>query len=389
MTVGVGLRLEVTDGVPAWYDPLAAGQPLLGTGPWLRAMSGRLARRAVTFAARTGPAAGDPADPSGVQAALYGTLQAETRPGEFYDVHHLVVTPTRGLPLAEASRAAREQIAATAPPAASWVPSLVVMFPGYDCFPVGPGAADPAVLDALVSGITAWAGEQGARSTGFLYLRPAAAPLAAALERHGYRPVPLTFSFDLPIPGPDFADYLAALPVKRRAEIGRELRRLAAAGVELCRPPVEEVFEELVRLRCALVRKYRTTVDVDNERAKLRRTVDDVAGGTPELFCAMADGAVLSAGMFAGTDRDWTCVLTGTDYADPRSRFAYFATAYYEPVRAAAPRGVRLLRYGQGSWDAKLARGCRPVRMTAWVHAADPELDAAVAASAAVTDVEL
>jgi predicted N-acyltransferase len=322
--------------------------------------------------------------------AVYGTLQSAPRPGEYYDIHHLIATATLTLPLTADARAARGRIAAAAPAAAQWTPSLVLMFPGYECFPVGPGSAEPAALDTLVGGIVAWARAAGARTVGFLYLRPAAAALAGALTRHGFSPVPLTFSFDLPIPGPDFADYLRALPKKRRVEVGRELRQLAEAGVELHRPRADAVFDELVGLRCALVRKYRGTVDVENERTKVRRIVDEVAGGAAQVFCATADdGTVLSAALFAGSDQDWTCLLSGTDHTDPRSRFCYFATAYYEPVRAAAPLGVRLLRYGQGSWDAKLSRGCRPTPMTGWVLALDPALAPTVRDSAASTEVAL
>jgi hypothetical protein len=380
--------VQVFDGVPEWWDGLAAQAPLLGTRPWLRAMSGRVGRQALTFAVSGGGAAGAGTG-TGTGAAVYGTLQAEPRPGEHYDIHHLLSTPTRTLPLTAAARTARERIVATAPDEARWTPSLVVMYPGYECFAVGPHAADPATLDALVGGIVAWARSAGARTVGFLYLRPSATALAAALGRHGFSPLPLTFSFDLPVPGQDFADYLRALPKKRRVEVGRELRQLSEAGIELRRPPAGEVFDDLVRLRCALVRKYRGQVDVENERAKVRRIVDDVAGGAPQVFCAMAGDTVLSAALFAGTDQDWTCLLSGTDYADPRSRLCYFATAYYEPIRAAAALGVRLLRYGQGSWHAKLSRGCQPTLMTGWVLPLDPALTEAVNRSAATTAVEL
>jgi len=371
--------VQVWDGVPDWWDELAGPVPLLGTRPWLHAMSGRAGRPALTF--------GVPAGTGRPQVAMYGTFQAAPRPGEHFDIQYLVSAPTQLLPLTDAARAARVEL--DAPEPSRWTPSLVLMFPGYECFPVGPGGTDPATMDTLVGGLVAWARAAGAQTIGFLYLRPAAAALAGAAERHGFSRVPLTYSFDLPIPGPDFADYLAVLPKKRRGEVGRELRRIAAAGIELSQPPVGEVFDDLVRLRCALVRKYRGDVDVENERAKLHRTVDEVAGGAPHVFCATAGGTVLSAALFAGTDRDWTCLLTGTDYTDPRSALCYFATAYYEPVRVAAQRGVRLLRFGQGSWDAKRSRGCQPTLMTSWVLGLDPDVAAAVRRSAASTAVSL
>jgi hypothetical protein len=375
-------RFSIWDGVPDWWDEVAADAPMMGSPPWLRAMSGRVAGQAVTFAVPGG-------DGGSPLAALYGTVQPEPLPAENYDLHHVICTPSRKLPLTAAARAEREQLAASAPDPGRWTPSVVVMYPGYECFPVGPGATDPAALDALVGGIVAWSRSAGARAVGFLYLRPEAAPLAAALARHGFSSLPLNYTFDLPVPGPDFADYLRALPSRRRIKVRRELRQLADAGIELRQPPVEEVFDDLVRLRCALVTKYRGGADVDRERAKIRRIVDDVAGGTPQVMCATAGTAVLSVTLFAGTDRDWTGLVAGTDYADPRSRLCYFATTYYEPVRVAGPLGVRILRYGQGSWQLKLARGCQPTPMTGWVLALDPALAGAVDRSAASTAITL
>ena len=47
--------------------------------------------------------------------------------------------------------------------------------------------------------------------------------------------------------------------------------------------------------------------------------------------------------------------------------------------------GVRSLGYGQGAWQAKRARGCRPTPMTGWVSSTDPAVAAAALASAEVT----
>jgi predicted N-acyltransferase len=271
------------------------------------------------------------------------------------------------------------------------------MLPGYECVPVGPAAADPAALAALVGGAVQWAAAAGLRAVAFLYTRPTAAELAGVLAGRGFTPVPLSLHWDLELPGSDPSDYLAGLPGKRRKEARRELRELARAGVLLRPADPAEVFDDLVRLRSQLVAKYRGGVDPGALRVRLRRLVEQVAGGRPQVLVAEAGGSPGAGGSLVGfalfaehpepAGRTWHCLAVGFDYTDPRSRLAYFGTAFYAAAGAAYPAGIRRLGYGQGSWQAKRARGCRGTPLTGWVRAADPELAAAVRASAAATEL--
>jgi hypothetical protein len=366
------VRFAAADGLPDWWAAVDGDASLLGTATWLRALGGRIGDRPVTFAVHG----------EGPLAALHATVRSEPAPRELFDLWDVVAGPAPGRPLTDAARAARAAI--DLDPAAC-VPYLLVMYPGYECFPVGPAAADPAVLRVLVDGIVAWARAEGMRAVGFLYCGPDAAPLQAVLGGAGFAGIPRDLSFDLDVPGPTFGDYLRALPKKRRVEANRELRQLAASGVTVTRPGPDEIAGDLVRLRMNLSHKYGGSATPSSERARLDLMLA-ACGPDPAVFAAVAgDGTVVSAAMFGTAGGVWTAVLTGSEYDDPRSRFGYFATAYYEPVRAAGPLGVRQLRYGVGSFAAKRARGCVPTPRTAWVRALDPALDAPVARSAAVT----
>jgi hypothetical protein len=370
------VQLEVVDGLSPRWPELAVDAPMLATPGWLRAMDGRLGARPLTFVVRSA---------ARTELAAFASVQTTSRPGEFFDLHHILIRPTQDFPLTDQSRADRTRLSLTAPD--NWLPSLVVMLPGYECVPVGPGATDPAVLAALVNGALDWAADQGIPTVAFLYLRPEQHALADALGDREFSRLPLTYTWDLHLAGTGIEDYLTSLPRKRRKETRREVRTLAESGVDIRQADVPPVFDALVELRCQLVTKYRGQADREHEAARLRTMVDVVAGGHPTLLLATADDTPVGFALFAPNRDEWLCLAVGHDYADPRSRLTYFGAAYYHAADAAYAAGVRVLGYGQGSWQAKRARGCRPTPMAGWVHSTDPALAAAVRASAEVTEL--
>jgi hypothetical protein len=375
------VRAEVHEGVSPDWPALAADGPLLASPRWLRAMRGRLGARTLTLTVRR--------DGRPCLAAL-ASVQSHPRPAEFFDLHHVLISTAPALPLTAAARAARADLAGRAPEPARWTPNLVVMLPGYECVPVGPGADDRHLLGALVDAAWQWAGAAGLHTVAFLYTRPEAVALAAALAGRDFVPVPLSLTWDLPVPADGLAGYLAALPRKRRQEARRELRRLDAEGVEL-RPlqPAEihdpPALARLAALRCQLVDKYRGTADEEAEHARLASLVEDVAGGRPRVLAALACGRIIGYALFAEHRNGWHCLSVGHDYTDPRSRLGYFGTAFYRAVALAAEAGVSSLGYGQGAAPAKRARGCVGTPLTGWVRSTDPQLTAAVRASAVIS----
>jgi predicted N-acyltransferase len=376
------LAVEVVDGLPAEWPRLAAGGPLFATPSWLHTMKGRLDGRVITFVVRRGGRA---------VLAAYASVQTAHRPGELFDLHQVLVAAGPELPLTEGARSLRTALAAAAPPPQRWLPNLLVMLPGYECTPVGPLAGDLAAAAALVDGATSWAAANGIPTVAMLYTRPEATALGAALARRGFVAAPLTPAWDLRLPGSGLADYFAGLPHKRRIEARRELRLLDDAGVRIEPVDAAAVFEDLVRLRCHLVTKYRgrerdPAAVLGHEREKLRSVIDDIAGGRPRVLLATADdGIPLGFALFAEHGQAWHCLAVGSDYDDPRSRLTYFATAYYRAAELAYGCGVRTLSYGIGAWQAKRARGCRPTPLTGWLHTCDQTLDTVARTSARIT----
>ena len=186
--------------------------------------------------------------------------------------------------------------------------------------------------------------------------------------------------------------YLAALAPKRRAEAGRELRRLGEAGVHVRQLGPGELADEptltrIASLRAQMQRKYRGRADDLRELAKLRPLLADVCAGQATVFAAEAGGAMLGFTLFCPHGDCWYCLAAGYDYADPRSKFCYFATAFYGPVPIAARAGVRSLAFGQGSAGAKKSRGCLGLPLTGWLRSSDPALTTAIRASAQITEL--
>ncbi|MFY1653070.1 hypothetical protein ACN27J_19535 [Solwaraspora sp. WMMB762] len=373
-------RLRVHPGIAPQWERLAADGPMLTTPGWLRAMAGRLGGRTLTFVVEQGDAA---------CLALHATVQPVPRPGEVFDLHHVLVSEAPALPLTDASRAARAELSRRAAPEPSrWTPNLLVMLPGYECLPVGPAATSPAALAVAVDGILDWAADAGIATVAFLYTRPEATALTGALSAAGFVAMPLSLTWELPVPSGGFDAYLASLPRKRAAEAGRELARLTANGVRLRHLPADAippVVPVLARLRGQLVSKYRGGCDEVAERGRLESLLHDVADGRAQVILADAGDAVVGFALFAPFGDGWQCLALGYDYTDRRSRFAYFGTAFYGAVPLASAQGVRRIGYGQGAARAKQDRGCVGTPLTAWLHSTDPELMATARAAASAT----
>jgi predicted N-acyltransferase len=238
-------------------------------------------------------------------------------------------------------------------------PALLLMFPHYECLPVGPMAASERCCAELVARLVDWSRSRGLRSVVFEYLTPEADALLAALRRAGFAVTELAARCDLPVTWADFDGYLGTLPSKRRIEVRRELRALAESGVRVTERRLRADEPDLVRLRCQLVAKYANTPDPAKEAAYLDRVRATFAPEEISVFEAVRDDSVLGFGLFIRDGDTWLPMASGGDYTDPASRLTYFATLFYRPAELAPQRGVRLLPYGLGSWAAKRARGCR------------------------------
>lgn len=377
-------------GVAPRWAALAAGRSVYASPGWLATMSRRLGGVTVTIVVSEN---GEP-----VLAAL-ASVQAAPAPREVFDLHYIFVSPDPPLPLTDATRGTRAELAGAAPPPGAWVPSLIVMLPGYECLPVGPGRHDPRLIGELVDAACAWAAGQCLRTVAFLYTRPDDVALAAALASRGFDAAALSVTWDLPVPAGGLPGYLAALQAKRRKETRRELALLDRAGVrigELDRAVLASdvlgssaVLGDLAALRCQLVRKYGKDASPQAERVRLTTLIREVGAGEARVVTASADGELVGFALFCPHGDTWYCLSLGYDYADPRSRLCYFGTAFYGAVPLASAAGARWLSYGQGAASAKRSRGCAGTPLTCWVRTGDAALAAAVRTSAAITKLAI
>jgi hypothetical protein len=380
----MAVSVKVWPGIAPQWPALAADGPLLTSPSWLGALAPRLGQQQLTIVVSQDGVA---------RLAAFATVHRTAAPGEFFDLHHVVVSPAPALPLTEAARAARAELTAAAPPPERWVPNLTVMLPGYECVPVGPGRADLGLLRELVGGAMKWAREHELATVAFLYTHPEPAGLSVALAGYGFTALPLSRTWILPVPADGMNGYLAALTPKRRAEAGRELRRLSEAGVRVRQLDPGELTDEptlakIASLRAQMQRKYRGRADDLRELAKLRPLLTDVCAGHATVFVAEAGPAMLGFTLFCPHGDCWYCLAAGYDYTEPRSKFCYFATAFYGPVPVAAQAGVRSLAFGQGSAGAKKSRGCHGLPLTGWLWSSEPDLATAIRASARITELE-
>jgi hypothetical protein len=104
-----------------------------------------------------------------------------------FNLHHVVSDVAPMLPLCRESRIRRAELARQTA-LADWSPNLILMYPSYECFAVGPSAGSQLHLEKLVRGIVDWAADADMRAVAFLYVPSPGgpvSPLARALATNG------------------------------------------------------------------------------------------------------------------------------------------------------------------------------------------------------------
>lgn len=250
---------------------------------------------------------------------------------------------------------------------ATLFPCLTVMYPNYDAFPVGPGAADPAALSGLLAELGDWCAAEGVRGTAFLYLTPEAMPLCEVLSARGFSLFPMTTRAEMGVTWTDFDGYLATISSKRRISVRRELRALSEAGVTVEIAELADVESELIPLRCMLMEKYLGSASADREARWFASIREEFLAEEITVFLARAHGSPIAFSLFVRDGQCWTALLTGMDYKATVSRFSHFATMYYSPAGLAPQVPVRRIFYGIGSQETKQLRGCGLIPLMAAV----------------------
>ena len=367
--------VEITQGLNDDWELLDRSAPLPATSASLRAAAGRVPGEQLTFLLR---------DNGSPVAGLYGTVTTNVQPYEMFNLHQVVTGTGSTFALSDESRRERSALAGGLA-SASWEPSLIVMYPSYECFPVGPAAEVRTYIESLVAAAVNWARTAGMRAVAFLYVSAQPNLLNVVLHRTGFYRIPLSFNSVLRITGSTFDDYLLALPAKRRRMVRWERRQLENSGITFTLRPLPDCLDDVVRLRCALVRKYLGAADERSERQRLLHIAKLLSDFEVGVFCGEYHQEMVGFSLFHGHQGVWYPYWTGTDYDHPHHRLVYFETLFYLPTQVAAASGVRAIEYGHGSWPVKRSRGCEPVPLDGWVLPLDPELVGPTEASARVS----
>jgi hypothetical protein len=361
---------------PAW-DALDADPPLFASRGWLAAMGHRVEgehRWYLHDGAR------------GAEVGFFGTMVADPGISESKNPWRLLFEPCPAMRTLAPETADRlAAVRAAGPSTADFFPSLVLTYPGLECFPIGPGARSGPALDAAIAGVIATARAEGARTVTFLYVQPEDEALVSALRRAGLVEYPTAVRANLRLPGDTFADYLAGLRRDQRHGIERVRRRLAERGVSTRRLQLStadtDTFEALVGLRLKHREKYGKRPDETGER-RLLAAFQDGFGDRVTVFLAVAGDRTIGFALVLDAGEIQHVWTSGTDYTDPRSSYVYFEVTYHAPIEAAYQTGVREISFGYGTERTKVERGCRLDVVHSYVLAPD-EAGASAARQAA------
>jgi hypothetical protein len=352
------MSVQVLNGVASqWADHVGDDVPLLAGAPWINATSHRLTRDRTTILATV----------EGQNGGLQAAVVEDPAASEMVGLYRMLLAEPKIFKFPAASVAARSALRTQVPPAETWVPNLIVLYPGNDSFVAASGGATAALTGTLVDGVLSWAQDHGMKAVSFPYVR-VDSELPEVLAERGFLALPLTFRSRLTPPA-GFGDYLASLSKSRRWQVTTDRRRLAEAGVETKRCSFEDVWPDMLALRCDQVERHGQQPDKELETANMRRLATCFGEDGIRLYCSFVDGRVVGFSLYVVWRDSWYVATTGA-----RDRFAYFDNFFYAPIAGAAAEGVRVVDFGIGAWEAKRRRGCELTPVDLWVRALDPAI---------------
>ncbi|WP_330328515.1 hypothetical protein OHS33_01365 [Streptomyces sp. NBC_00536] len=271
--------------------------------------------------------------------------------------------------------------------------TLAVVSPGSTRPGVTPGAggsgplAELAELAELVSGAERIAAEQGLPVVEFGNVReePAWAPLHRILRERGYVPVTTGADAVLDAPAEGLDAYFDGFRSHRRKVLRKERARFLDRNPRVEVLGADGLTPDLVELQLDRYRRYGHEADADAVRDRFRR-----AASIPGLRVLRADGEGGPLGFVAFyEDLPHRRLVPRLGAFSTDDRGSYFNLAYYELIAHAARGGGFRIHYGESTYGAKTARGCRLTRLVTYFRAADPHLHHALGAAAALrSDLE-
>jgi hypothetical protein len=357
------MSVQVLDGVaPLWREHVGDDVPIHAGEPWVKATSHRLSSKRLTFLAT------EDGQNGGLQAAVIEDPAAD----EVINLYRMLLTEPKVFKFPADALAPRPGLRTPVAPIQDWLPNLVVMYPGFDTFVAASGGTGQALAGSLVDATVSWAAEHGIKAVSYSYVR-ADSELPDVLTDRGFRAIPLTYRARMTLPG-SFDEYFSSLTGKKRLQVRRDLRNLAEAGVRTERCSVQDVWPDVLALRCDLVERYGQKPDEDIETMNMRRLLTCFGDGQTRLYCSFLDGRVVGFSLYVLWGGTWYAAYTGT-YGSPRTRVVYFDHFLYAPLADAAAEGARVLDLGIGAFEAKRLRGCELTPVDTWVRALDPAVE--------------
>ncbi|HEY7262812.1 MAG TPA: GNAT family N-acetyltransferase [Trebonia sp.] len=365
------MSVRVLDGVaPQWPDHVGDDVPIHAGAPWINASSHRLPRTRLTFLASE----------AGANGGLLAGVVDDPAASEMINLYRMLLAEPVVWKFPLDSVAARDGLRAQVAPPEAWVPHLVVLYPGFDSFVAASGGPTPALSGALADALLGWALEHEMKAVAFLYVRDDT-ELPQVLAERGFRSVPLTFRSRLALGG-NFDGYLASLSRNGRYQVARDRRQLAAEGIQTTRCSFEDVWPDLLKLRCYLVERYGQQADRELETTNLRQLLTCFGEDRMRLYCSYLDGRVVGFTLYVLWRDSWYLAYTGT-YVTPQTRSVYFDHVFYTPIPDAIAEGAAVVDMGIGAWEAKRRRGCTLTPVDLWVRALDPIAGRAIDTAAA------
>ncbi|HZD02528.1 MAG TPA: GNAT family N-acetyltransferase [Actinomycetes bacterium] len=218
----------------------------------------------------------------------------------------------------------------------------------------------------------------GARSITFTYVNADDDVLRSSLRGEGFSEFFSSWSCVLDLPWSHFDEYLAGFKTHRRVTIRRERRRLAEAGVVFqVRQLTPDLAAELVALEVNLTRKYHSPRKPEQVERTLKALATQLAHRTVVITASLA-GRISGFALFIRSGKRMYARHTGFHYERQGKLPLYFALLFYEAIEHALRSGVTRIEYGTGSLDAKLSRGCTPLRQYGYFKGLEPGLHAEV-----------
>jgi predicted N-acyltransferase len=239
-----------------------------------------------------------------------------------------------------------------------------------------------AATDA-VGAVVREATRRGARSVMALYVEEDDVVFGAALAEQGFLKLPTYRRWEVELPGRSFADYLAALPSGRRSGVGKERRRLAAAGLRSRVVALDErLLPRLIELELQGYERFGHRYDPREARRLHQAGLQELAGSA--YVSLVEDGDVVVGYSVIVRSGDTWHVRQGGEDREAIGRLpVYFETTFYGPIEHAYATGARRVDLSITSDDTKSSRGARPVATAAHVLLLDPAEHAALRSRAA------